>query len=332
MNGRRNNKTPNGELPIPSEKTDAGAPDGRIDLAPPHGIDITSDRLGPLFLARRHSMGLKIEDVAEDIKVKPDYLRAIEEENFGALPTPEYARLFIKAYAERLGFDLAEIYALLDLNPAIAESSSHPTIAVASEPAEPVHYGGPAAPALPLPPVPSEIGVVRRRKKSSPSFLWIVPAIAVVLAVVAWVLLRPPARTVRKSPTPEARTQTAPPVPEPVISDSLPMPSATQTTGPMELTLQFERDTWTFLEADHDTIVRSRVLKPGERIAATAAESFVLSLGQTRGVTATVNGRPLRPFSTWANRLNRHLLTQDSVLKLLEPAPATDSAAAVEGT
>ena len=64
--------------------------------------------------------------MADDTKIRPVYLRALEEEAFDDLPTPQYARLFLKTYAERLGINVTEVYALLDLcdHPEINKTST----------------------------------------------------------------------------------------------------------------------------------------------------------------------------------------------------------------
>ncbi len=82
----------------------------------PSEIDITKDHLGEILTARRHQLGLRIEEIAEDIKIRADYLRAIEQEAFDNLPTAEYGRLFLKSYAERLGLNVNDIYALYDVH------------------------------------------------------------------------------------------------------------------------------------------------------------------------------------------------------------------------
>ena len=80
MNPRRNSKSQNGEMPLGSGSADMPVPEGRIELGAAPEIDITGDQIGPLFTERRRALGLRIEEIAEDIKVKPEYLRFIERE------------------------------------------------------------------------------------------------------------------------------------------------------------------------------------------------------------------------------------------------------------
>jgi cytoskeleton protein RodZ len=306
MNGRRNNRARNSELPIPAREPDAPSTEGRIELAPPPDIDIAQDHLGILFTERRRALGMKVEEIAEEIKVKADYLRAIEQEKFDLLPTPEYARLFIKAYAERLGFNLAEVFALLDISAGLAPPVVKPKIVA------------PTTDTVRRPSTPSEPTTNAASPNRRSLLIWgTIGVLVVVLVVVGWIVTHraKPNSQAASSPTkaataPATATHNEPAAPP--QEDSLPLPGGTVSAEPMNLSLQFTRDVWVLLEADHDTVA-SRIVKAGERIDASAVESFVLSSGHTTGITAALNGVTLSPFSTWTTRLDHYLITQDSL-------------------
>lgn len=57
----------------------------------------------------RLARGLEIEQITEITKVKPAYLRSIEEERFEALPPAVYVRGFVAAYARCLGLDAGRV-------------------------------------------------------------------------------------------------------------------------------------------------------------------------------------------------------------------------------
>jgi hypothetical protein len=162
-----------------------------------------------------------------------------------------------------------------------------------------------------------------------------VALIVLAVAIVAWVAIRggkskePVATEGEKTAAskPAVATPEAAPDQE---EDSLPLITTAQTGGPMNLGLQFTVDTWAFLEADHDTIV-SGIIKAGERIDASAVESFVLSLGHTTGVALSMNGQTVNRLSTWGRRLNHFLITQDSVIAWLGSSQ-TGSGATSSGT
>lgn len=57
----------------------------------------------------RQKMGLSLQEVAEQIKVRPSILKAIEEESLKDLPPWTYVKGFLKLYARFLGLDPMEV-------------------------------------------------------------------------------------------------------------------------------------------------------------------------------------------------------------------------------
>lgn len=57
---------------------------------------------GDLLREKRLAKELTVEDVAAKIKVKPEYLTALEESKFDALPSATFAKGFLKNYAAAL--------------------------------------------------------------------------------------------------------------------------------------------------------------------------------------------------------------------------------------
>lgn len=57
----------------------------------------------------RLKAGLKIQDVARDLRVRHQYLVAIEEEDFAILPGKAYVNGYRRMYAKYLGVDLSEL-------------------------------------------------------------------------------------------------------------------------------------------------------------------------------------------------------------------------------
>ena len=335
MSVRRNSTNQNGEIPLPGSGADEPVPEGRIELGSPPEIDITTDRLGPLLLERRRAMGLKIEEIAEDIKVKADYLRAIEAEEFHTLPTPEYARMFVKAYAERLGFNVSEVYALLDLNEPSLAAPVKPKVMVGPAAAE-----APTELAGPLPGIQTTEPGGTPKIPTGPG-LWIgIVVVVIVLSVIGWFVVQNgdgPEETSDLEPaeqTTAAITSPIPPVQEMVqeVEQVIPIAQADS----MHMAVFFERDTWTSLTADGE-IVERKVFGVNDTLRATAAVSFRLSLAHTGGVTATVNDFPMRKFADWCARLEGHLITRDTAESWLtlngngEPAQAGATPAAQDG-
>lgn len=67
------------------------------------------DGVSALLRQAREKKGLDISLVSKDLRIRQEFLRAIEEERYGDLPGQAYALGFVRGYAEFLGLDSAEI-------------------------------------------------------------------------------------------------------------------------------------------------------------------------------------------------------------------------------
>src|SRR5438477_8256472 len=61
--------------------------------------------IGESLRRARTERGLELATVSEAIKIRVRYLRALEAEDWDALPAPAYARGFLRTYATYLGLD-----------------------------------------------------------------------------------------------------------------------------------------------------------------------------------------------------------------------------------
>lgn len=65
--------------------------------------------VGSLLKATRSGLGQTIEDVCRMLRIRKIYIEAIENSDYSVLPKGPYGLGFVKAYAEHLGLDGAEI-------------------------------------------------------------------------------------------------------------------------------------------------------------------------------------------------------------------------------
>ena len=84
--------------PFAEEPPDGGA-------APPSGPRSAGD----VLRQQREGLGLDLDDVAAALRIKPDYLAALEAGRPELLPGPTYAIGFVRAYGDHLGLDGKEI-------------------------------------------------------------------------------------------------------------------------------------------------------------------------------------------------------------------------------
>src|SRR5215471_1210330 len=64
---------------------------------------------GDLLRQQREALRLNLDDVAAALKIKPDYLAALEAGRPDLLPGPTYAIGFVRTYSDYLGLDGSEI-------------------------------------------------------------------------------------------------------------------------------------------------------------------------------------------------------------------------------
>src|SRR5919205_2720270 len=65
--------------------------------------------IGTTLREERIRLGLGIDEVEFETKIRAKYLMALEDERFEALPGTAYARAFLRDYAEQLGLDPQEL-------------------------------------------------------------------------------------------------------------------------------------------------------------------------------------------------------------------------------
>jgi transcriptional regulator with XRE-family HTH domain len=70
--------------------------------------------IGSILRYHRDQRKLDLANVAEELKVKLEYLEAMEQGRFDLLPSGFYRRSFLKAYAEYLKLDVDEMLKVLD--------------------------------------------------------------------------------------------------------------------------------------------------------------------------------------------------------------------------
>jgi flagellar biosynthesis protein FlhG len=72
-------------------------------------IHAETEFTGRLLQRVRESQGVEIEDIAQQTKIAPAHVRAIEFEDFGKLPAQVYTRGFVQQIAKLLGLDPTQV-------------------------------------------------------------------------------------------------------------------------------------------------------------------------------------------------------------------------------
>jgi cytoskeletal protein RodZ len=74
-----------------------------------HGVLSEYKTIGDQLRLTRINAGLSIENVARRLKVKAEYIKALEDEDYSKLPSGFYSRVFLKKYINFLKLDYRKI-------------------------------------------------------------------------------------------------------------------------------------------------------------------------------------------------------------------------------
>jgi cytoskeleton protein RodZ len=84
---------------------------GDADNLPPRAGEMDSP--GARLRAAREAAGLSLDQVAQQLKLAPRQVKALEDEDFGKLPGRTFARGFVRNYARLLNLDGDDLLALM---------------------------------------------------------------------------------------------------------------------------------------------------------------------------------------------------------------------------
>ena len=90
-----------------------------------------SDGYGSRLARQRQSAGLSVSDISSTLRLHPNQVRAIEEEDLARLPAVAYVRGFIRSYARMLNIDAEPL--LTDLNAKLAPAQESIVDSMAAE-------------------------------------------------------------------------------------------------------------------------------------------------------------------------------------------------------
>jgi len=264
---------------------------------------------GAQLKAAREAAGLSLDQVAQQLKLAPRQVRALEEENFGMLPGRTFTRGFMRNYARLLNLDPDLLVAHLP-DAAHAPSLESP----------PLHSTGTTMAELPT------------AHARAPSFgRWLIPLVLVASIVAAagyeWYRGRPagvaaPPRSAETAPPPAPNTSTTP-LPNPVAPDSgAPAPAAPPATSGQSapdgtaqpasapqaaaagaadavLVVRYEGPSWTEIRDSAGRMLISRLVDADSVEPFDGAPPFSIVIGNARAVTLVYRGQPvdLAPYT-----------------------------------
>ena len=274
--------------------TDESATPLRDDAPPPAAT------AGARLREAREAAGLSIDAVAQQLKLAPRQVKALEEDDFAQLPGRTFIRGFMRNYARLVRLDPEALLASLPEGGA-APSLDHPALA----------------------PTTRVIGELPADASAKPrGARWAIPlALAAIVAIgVVYEFARPPAE---HGKAPAGQTAVAPaapaPAPAPATVDAhrpaapaettapavASVPSTTEVVAPAAvagdapLALAFRGTSWVEVKDGKGTIVLSTIGYPGATHAVGGALPLEVVLGNAEAVTVTWRGAPFdaAPFT-----------------------------------
>ncbi|GGY08534.1 helix-turn-helix domain-containing protein [Pseudoduganella dura] len=81
---------------------------------------------GATLAAQREAMGLSVEQIADQLKLAPRQVVALEQGDFASLPNMAVTRGFIRAYAKVVRLDPAPLVAQIEVTPSVTPSEHTP--------------------------------------------------------------------------------------------------------------------------------------------------------------------------------------------------------------
>jgi len=222
------------------------------------------ESVGKYIKRERESRKISLGEVAKNTKVKQHILRAIEEDQYGSLPSPTYVKGFLLAYAKYLGLDPNDV--LLRYESTLkGETITHPE-------------------------VPTE-----RKIGWSKKYLWMIGGMVILCLIVSYFLFLSPYQL------PTEPVSVKPKVEEPLPPSPLPSPpKIADATSPQEeeafvLQLKAIEETWVRINID-DRPDREMTLKPGESTSHKAQNRIQLLVGNAGGLDLILKGKILEKF------------------------------------
>lgn len=264
--------------------------------------------LGQQLREAREARGLSIDDVAQGTRIRPAYVRALEEERFADLPPPVYVRGFLRNYATFLGLDAEELIGTLEQQQSGAFQPAHRR--TPQQISAPVWHGpSPRAMVgtLLLVLLVAFVAFIFRQyseftaSRSTSVFAATptpTPITQAATAVPIPTVTPIPTLPVAAPPTPlavatkppvaptAAAHPTATPAPPPPAT---PKPTATQ-AAPLVLSLQALGDSWVRVTVD-GKVAFEGTLSPGTTRAWNGATFITVRYGNAGGVSVTFNGK-----------------------------------------
>jgi transcriptional regulator with XRE-family HTH domain len=266
--------------------------------------------LGQLLREGRENKGLSLAEVEEDTRIRQAQIQALEEEDYGKLPSGIYLKGLLRNYAQYLGLDLTEVMRLYGAEDTESRTTPVPVVAEGFEPPK---------------------GMAITSWLFIDLFLGIlIVASAVVVGSLAYNRWHPifPIPSI----TPTQHASLASPVLQ-FTPTNTPSPTSTPTeipSGRLQVDVQITARTWLEVTVDGEPAFRG-LIEAGTNWSWFAEDSIAMHVGNAGGVLVTLNGRELGALGG-QNEVVDIEWTWDNLNATPEPVPISSGTPVITGT
>lgn len=260
-------------------------------------------KAGADLLAARERVGWSLHDIATALRIRPQYLEALEAGRIGDLPGNAYALGFLRTYASALGLDPNELARRFKAEAATVNQKTELTFPVPvperGVPAGAVIFlgvllaiaayagwyrlsGDGRLPAETSIQVPERLAPLAEQAVQ-PLVATRVPAVAQAAPVAAEL---PPTQEAEALPVPSISPSSAAAAAVPAPPPMPVSPSATQT----RIVLRASADSWVQVRDRAGSVLLNRILHPGETWEVPQKPNLLLTTGNAGGTDLVVDG------------------------------------------
>jgi len=277
------------------------------------------ESLGQYFRRGREEKGWTLEEAASKTRILPQYLQAVEDDNYEQLPAEVFAKGFIRSYARSLGLNETEVlskfnesgglfYALRDEREQLQQ---HIREEARRKKANKLIVAGMVGLALVVLLVAT--GQDRDRARApTESLQEPLPPVTIVPQASQPIRPEPPTHVEEPAVLPEnppADVPTSPIEIERNFSPGRPLEGIQPAGSKLVLEVEAIERAWVLVQADRDPS-QDVLLSPGERVRWSADERLRVTLGNAGGVRISVNGKPQGPYGSSGKVIKNLIFTR----------------------
>jgi len=248
---------------------------------------------GSILKEKRKSLGITLEQISEELRIKLQYLEALEDEKYELLPAPLYKKIFIKAYADYLGLNFDE---LLDEFKKKREENQEDTELYSRE-------------------------ISSKGVKNSTSLLVIIAIFLGFISFFVFLKHRKPETDYQKQASEavtvksEEQSPNIQPPSEKIDEEQIPI----QAKG-MTLKLEGTGKSWGLVLGGKGDTLFSGFISEGMVLECKTEEQFKITLGRAWLVKGYLNGKKLKPFAEKGKSIYGRVISKENYEGFLEEA------------